>query len=204
MWEDATGASPKTKASSKDQHHKGLRMIWEGLNGNTIVELEGLANHMASWMERPARCFAIVTLFHRTEQQTGMADYFVKFILAASASGSVLSYVMEDWLPDPAGYGLTVMTAALAFWIMIYDYSAKIVVSREVRDQYQKLELTARRLWSDLADMDEAEARERINDLESEIQDYHSLPDKANVRYRKRLNKRCTQDVTELIKAEYG
>lgn len=132
------------------------------------------------------------------------ADYFVKFILAASASGSVLSYVMEDWLPDPAGYGLTVMTAALAFWIMIYDYSAKIVVSREVRDQYQKLELTARRLWSDLADMDEAEARERINDLESEIQDYHSLPDKANVRYRKRLNKRCTQDVTELIKAEYG
>ncbi len=132
------------------------------------------------------------------------ADYFVKFVLAASASGSVLSYVMEDWLPDPAGYALTVMTAALAFWIMIYDYSAKIVVSREVRDQYQKLELTARRLWSDLANMDEAEARKLINDLESEIQDYHSLPDKANVRYRKRLNKKCTQDVTELIKEEYG
>jgi hypothetical protein len=94
------------------------------------------------------------------------ADYFVKFVLAASASGSV--------------------------------------VSREVRDQYQKLELTARRLWSDLANMDEAEARKRINDLESEIQDYHSLPDKANVRYRKRLNKKCTQDVTELIKEEYG
>ena len=94
------------------------------------------------------------------------ADYFVKFVLAASASGSV--------------------------------------VSREVRDQYQKLELTARRLWSDLANMDEAEARKLINDLESEIQDYHSLPDKANVRYRKRLNKKCTQDVTELIKEEYG
>lgn len=132
------------------------------------------------------------------------SNYLIMLFLALSASAAVISLI--DALPfaDYAKYIFNIVTASLAFWMMIYDYSTKIMVSRAAREQYQQIEPDVRSFWSDLDTIDDVQARRMINELEARMQRSASKPDEANIRFRNRLNVKCTKAAVSVIRGEYG
>ena len=132
------------------------------------------------------------------------SNYMIMLFLALSASAAVISLI--DALPfaDYAKYLFNIATASLAFWMMIYDYSTKIMVARAAREQYQQIELDVRSFWSDLDTIDDPQGRKMINELEARIQRSASKPDEANIRFRNHLNVKCTKAAIAVIRGEYG
>jgi hypothetical protein len=106
-------------------------------------------------------------------------------------------------LPVMVGSTISLLVAGVAIWSMVCDHSRKSAVAAALAKECSKLALSWRQLWAELSSLSESEALRRVQDLESrEIDITSSVPHELGIK--RRLNKRCAEQVYRLVKHEYG
>ena len=133
-------------------------------------------------------------MINRNNWRLGTTAFF-----ATSAAVSLLNV-----LPSVVEIVANVGIAGLALWMMVGHHSQKLGVVTGVSERCMEIQTQTRSLWLNLGQLTDAQARERLDHLDSELDRVTSKPANSGVPDDDALNQTCTEEAYEVIRHQYA
>ncbi len=160
---------------------------------------DGARNHVWSLvldLERLARYYNKLASGLARKHRLGTA------VIAFAATSAVVSLL--QLFPPQVELVANAVIAILACWMLVNNFSQKLIVARGVGERCRELETDARALWLSLETLDDAEARRKWEDLCKEMNRVTSKPESAGILNNDALNEECAAEAYDVIKQEFA
>ena len=155
----------------------------------------------AIWQElldsaRLVRYYEALANRYRTRHQLTL------FLLAGAATAGIVSLLAQ--LPPAVQLVANAFIAVVAVWTFIAGYARKAAVLHTISSHLSMLHSSWEQLWDHLDDTDDAEARQRREELSRETNEVTSRAGFADVSDDFRLNEQSEEAAYRAIASQYG
>ena len=178
--------------AAEERGEMGLGKIWDMVSQETRNDV---------WQEildsaRMIRYYeALAARYHRKHVWT-------MCVLIGSGASAFVAFL--DVLPEVIQLIATATIGVLAAWVLLTGYEKKAAIAHSISHRCRQLDVDLRELWANLRELDDAEARKKLNVVAKEINNETSRSVDAGITENRKLNETITETAYKTVKERYA